>query len=198
MKKILFVMAAGVVYIFISIAGSWIGGVPKGSAEYSRFQVGGIEKSLPIIKIPSSVSDYGFISGSLVLQIPSDLQRPAVYIPNYQGKLKLWIDGRAVGPASFMQEAGVSVAVTHDGIAKLDVGTTGKLVNFKFLLEPVDTTIDARHLTMSKIYVDEFSVFEKYREKNQSTMMFFALLWCFLFFYLLFCWLRSSLCVRLI
>jgi signal transduction histidine kinase len=155
-KELMFIAIVVIIYIATASAGALIGGVPKGSLEYSSLQMGEIEEPLPIFQKNKNFGTEA-LQGSIVVQVPDYLTRPTIYIPDYTGELRLWIDGREVSGGDYQQASVESIAIVRDLIVELGADALGKTVNLHLSLSSSSALEDPQVVKLSKVYLSEFS-----------------------------------------
>lgn len=159
MKKfLLFVFLLAVAYLSVHQIAFLIGGLPNNGVEHVTYQdeEEGSDKSLPLSHPVMPDLNHRSHYGTFTLHVPDNLDRPALYVPYYQGNLKIWIGEQEVkaGVANYMESA--SVATLNDFIWLLDPQSTGTGAALTFSLAPPDEVKNSTFLTLSKFYVGEY------------------------------------------
>lgn len=162
MKIVLkFIIYVTIFYTIIILIGNSIGGVPKGSNEYSSYQLDGEHKNLPYSIVSSTNGKFPELSGSLSVEIQDKFEKPALYIPYYQGNLDVWVNGKQVKKSDNTGQRPYGVTYLQDYFIELDRSSSRKLLNLEFMLTSPGDIREATFLTLSKMYVAELAEVKK-------------------------------------
>jgi signal transduction histidine kinase len=162
MKIVLkFIIYVTIFYIIIILIGNVIGGIPKGSNEYSSYQLDDEHKSLPYSIVSSTKGKFPELSGSLTVEIQDNFEKPALYIPYYQGNLDVWINGKQVKISDNTARRPYGVFYLRDYFVELDRSSSRKSLNLEFMLTSPGDIRETTFLTLSNMYVAELAAVKK-------------------------------------
>ena len=85
-------------FMVLSAIADWVGKPSSGAVRLDVFQNRAISESsvLPISQLTRFAANNQSITGTILLDLDGELSNPALFVPNYDGSLTLWLDGMLI------------------------------------------------------------------------------------------------------
>ena len=154
-------VCAFTIFMALLAIADWVGKPSSGAVRLDVFQNRAISKSsvLPVSRLTSIAANTQSITGTILLDLDGELSNPALFVPNYDGSLTLWLDGMLIKQPTQFEALGSSVARLMSFVFAIDHDVLKKAQTLSFMIHDRSDLNSASFLSLSEIYIGEHDDF---------------------------------------
>ena len=154
-------VCAFTIFMALSAIADWVGKPSSGAVRLDVFQNRAISETsiLPVSRLTSIAANTQSITGTILLDLDGELSNPALFVPNYDGSLTLWLDGVLIKQPTQFEASESSVVRLMSFVVAIDHDVLKKAQTLSFMIRDQSDLNSASFLSLSEIYIGEHDDF---------------------------------------